>query len=399
MPPCNDNTFCAVKGLVANAISVDSNPPQQADNACSEMYCIDPNLIPYPSFVSANPSSGIISGGTIVTVRAQGSAATHLSNVEIQVGFDVGNPISLLQVRNAFDESILIFAMPTSPQGAITQDVEVEIRVGAVRRSVRFLFQYIRPLVGNPVVSKIVPSSVYQSQALTYLVKLTNFPKTILQKIALISIEYLNSRKTVERIVESSADTTVAAFILPANALNVGRHSLRIFYTSHISIDRAGSVVIDVLSDPSPRIQGLSSSEGQSSSEAKIVELRAEYFLSGLPCSSFTITLTSAGGLTRALILDSMAYSDTNCNFVACSVVALRFALPANPDGLTAQGIAEIKLCVGSVCVTTAYHYITGCMVQLIEPSGAVLNQQKFAKIYLSNFDVPFESNQEKSRY
>jgi len=152
-------------------------------------------------------------------------------------------------------------------------------------------------------------------------------------------------------------------------------------------------VVIDVLSDPSPHIQGLSSSEGQPSSEAKIVELRAEYFVIGLLGSSFTLTLMSSVGLTRALILDSMAYSDTNCNFVACSVVALRFALPANPDGLTAQGIAKIKLCVGSVCVTTAYHYTTGCMVQLIEQSGAILNQQKFAKIYLSNFDVRFKSN------
>jgi len=231
VPPCNYNTFCSAKGLVVNCISVDSNPPQQADNACSEMYCIDPNLIPYPSFVGANPSLGIISGGTIVTVRAQGFAATRLSNVEIQVGFHVGNPMSLSKVGNAFDESILIFAMPTSPQGAITQDVEVKIRFGAVRRSLRFLFQYIRPLVGNPVVSKIVPSSVYQSQALTYLVELTNFPQITLQQIALISIEYGNSRKTVERIVESSAETTVATFSLPANALNVGRHSLRIFYT------------------------------------------------------------------------------------------------------------------------------------------------------------------------
>ena len=393
--PCNYDEFCSARGLVANVVKINRNPPQEPKFACDVTYCINPALLPYPTLIRANPSSGFTSGGTIVTVVGIGFPAIDLASFEAQVDDTVaGNPLAISHIGDGIiaDQSQLIFSMPTSPRGAIVLNLKLVVHFGTVERSLMFRFQYIKALVGNAIVRNILPSASYFSQSQTCQVELRNFPHVEVSDTASITIQFASTSKTADRIIESTAGRTILTFTLPARSLTVGQHAVSIFYAPH-KIARAGVVDISILSDPGPRIQGIPvPSEGLSSADNVPVELRAQHFGTGLSAGSFTVTLKSAGGILRTLTIESMTFDNKNCNDAVCSSVAFRFSIPSNPDGPNAQGSAELKLCTGSTCLSSFYRYTNGFIVELVEPSGAYSNQMTAARLYLKHFDLPFET-------
>jgi len=399
--PCNYVEFCLANGLVANVVRMAKIPPQETESACAITYCIDPAVIPYPTLTSVNPSYGFASGGTIVTLVGKGFAAIDLASVEIQVDTVTGIPLSISHVGDgAFaEQASLIFCMPASPRSVATLDIKLLLHFGTLRRFLMFRFQYIKALVGKALVSDIFPSSAYFSKSQSFQVELRNFPQTETMDTTLITVQFAQSSRTADRIIESSTSRTIFTFTLPARSSNAGQNvgmgiimGVSIFYTPH-TIIRAGNAGISILSDPDPRIQGAPvPSEGLSSADNVLVELRAQHFRTGLSAGSFTIALISNSGIMKTLTIGSMVYDNENCNDVVCSSITFRFRIPSNPDGPRAHGSAELMLCTASSCISASYRYTTEFIVELVEPTGAHSNQVTPARLYLKHFDVPFET-------
>ena len=331
-PPCDFQTLCAERDQMVNYKMLLDAPKIDCDPA----YCIAESAISVPKITVAKPSTGLVVGGTLVTINIMNLPAFQASDIEVIAGDGVlrsfGSVISLThtQLGASLTSSVseLVISTPAVDSDSERVTVTVSTTIDTVTRAANFAFEYLPVLTGATSISQVIPASVFATDdktALSLSLTLANVPSLtvgladvgeILVKVGELpfapvsAITFSDRRETsvtvdVEPFERSAGELVVQAYAKGRGASTVGAQSLK------------------VLAVPAAAVSSMYPAEWPTNALLR-ASLTAQYLSPDLSSAQITAEVLTAQGNEYPATIMMLQNRKPACRNTFCTVFGLR---------------------------------------------------------------------------
>ena len=363
--PCNFEALCSAHSLLVDTAALAAAPQL----ACSEALCVPPAVVSSPRIISAAPLQGLVSGGTLVTLRVEGLPA--LSTDDVSAYFYASGAKFLAQVLTLEQEpgaslrasaGVLTVVMPSVPAGTGDVSVSLSASVQGLERAARWTFAYLPLLVGPAQATGAAPRELYAGEAYRVTVALGNLqrlprpwdPTRVRVRVAGGAETGVADVLASDR-VSTSISVTVA---VPADHAP-GNLTVEIWSAA---VGAAGAAVLQltVLPEPSAAVTARFPASG-SAAQPHVLDVSLVHLPAAAQLADVTgAVLLSSGAELAATAVKLVAVHDADCVARHCTRFKLTLELPAlksESDRHTGMQ-ARVEVRVGAEAATLAFTYL-----------------------------------------
>jgi hypothetical protein len=420
---CDYDAFCGINSVVDFFAVMDAPVGGGIGTPCvlpASTVCVFPEKIPEPVVVRISPSTGLVTGGTVVNVSLSNFPALVPQDVTVQLMSGAGatiycSVISFIASAGATltsSSSILTFRTPAVARDASMMPFRISTSVSpSVSREITVVFEYLPVVTGRPVV--IMPVSkdphsdsdsdslvtISENEPLNLVVEARNMPRIEPDyDPALVRIK-IGTRPSVpvDRIISSTRASTVFAYSLPGPWKLVSRsETMRVSFCytdmrSDCEEQAAATFNVTIAKTPDPFLISMFP-EVVLSNETSTITTTIMFLNPATTLSSLSLRLiipsTSISERITPTLLTSLAPS--SCVYSDCSKFSLIFSVPRNPAGPDKSGTALIMIsALGRQANATLKYKASGSpILELLMPRSAALTSSTHAPItmFLRNF-------------
>jgi hypothetical protein len=223
--PCNYESYCSSRGFIPFDLKLLKEPSQ--NDICSEIYCLDPKVLPIPSVDLVSPSVVSTIGNTLVTLFSSNILAAIASDISVSLESSRSSvPVSATVASFDAGSSDIVFLAPPLPlEGSYSVIVSTrrsrQLVVGT--KELVSVMSYEAPIIGKAFVSSIFPTSVPDNTPTVLFVTLQNFVPISASAQMQFSINGSMFLSNVQVLFSSRSSTLVRiAFPAFAGSLHLG---------------------------------------------------------------------------------------------------------------------------------------------------------------------------------
>ncbi len=395
------DSYCQLRG---SSFVVDvKRLMDQPSAGCKPDMCVDSNLMRMPVVLSASPSYGPASGGTLVTLEVLDFPCFSAQELVVSVGQGAfatafATVISLTPAPGssllAPGSSLLTIRTPPATPAAgevVTFSLQSLLGGPASTKTANFAFEFMPVIVGPPIVRSFVPSSVLDSAPLSLAVALANVPRFSIpfnSSACRFTINGVPVTKTPE-ILESSLSETTLSLVLPGPW--VGVPMLNITVCVMPNCDLVAELRVTVLQAPDASVTAVFPDTFCSWGQHAFA-VTFSYVPPNISISQLSAVMYTQGRNTANLNFTNLRrLSPASCMIRDCTVFSITLSSPpVNPDGMDAEGLASVTISGGTFSVTTSIMYTSSsaASLEMVAPSMQFLRQLNVEpiEIIVNNF-------------
>ena len=367
--------------------------------------CISEPL-PIPQLVSIDPSSGFcIEPSQQVVVQVRNFPAFYRTDVTASWNlagqtYDLNNFDSIgIEIAGNLLSSYANLTLKVNGPGNDaygTALFNVFVNVGMQMMQVSFFFEFKPYIVGNPFISFVSPSFLYELSRVSVYLEIKNILPFVNSSNIVVSFEGVSLPSI--KIIQSTLSLTSLNIIGDLN-LTKGYSILVISSLDSQSQLRSAEVSLPVEALPeaillTDSLFPKSSSAGPLLRTSRLVQVNTRYLAPDISNSDVTVIMRTQAKNSFNLTVISVSEVDASCLEILCSVHTILFMLPSqgNPDGANiTEKVFFDFLVSGRILGSALFEYISvfDSFIDFVVPSSQSVNDAGLLPITIFGRNFP----------